>query len=320
MVRNARRTAAMIVPLGVVFAGVLMIAKFREPFPYTFEIVRLSGGRLGIVNREEWNTRDLDVRLASGGEVVAKGMIDHTTHSAILSPPRGMDYGEIVVRRTDVLGRLKYSPKTISIPAGNQPERFIVLVGASIGQRWNLPEFAARSGVTGYAYGFRGKYEFDKSDVLATMTRYRIKPAAVIIKECSAYFPRDLEGSKGLLERWVRELQASSILPVLATAAPVVNTPEHQQRQRSVDEWNRYVRQLASDKGVPALDLAHALQVSPEDTHLNPEFAEKDGLHLNEKAYGRALDPLLKDFLLRLRESHVQVHDPGGREAVEPGG
>lgn len=292
----------IIIPLGIVFAGVLMFARFRESFPYTFEIVRLNGGKLGIVNREEWNTRDLDVRLVSGGQAVAKGVIDGMTHSGILIPPHGMDYGDIVIRRTDVLGRLKYSPKTISIPAGNQPERFIVLVGASIGQRWNLPEFGARSGVTGYAYGFRGKYEFDKSDVFTTMRGYRIKPAAVIIKECSAYFPRDLEGSKRLLEQWVRELQASSILPVLATTAPVVNIPEHQQRQTSVDEWNRYVRELASDRNVPALDIAKVLQVSHEDRRLKPEFAEKDGLHLNEKAYRLALDPLLKDFLLRALE------------------
>ncbi len=292
------RGSIIIIPLGIVFAGVLMLARFRESFPYTFEIVRLNRGRLGIVNREAWNTRDLDVRLVSGGEAVAKGVIDGTTHSGILIAPGGIDDGQIVIQRADVLGWLKYTPATLSVPAGNQPELFIILVGASIGQAWNLPQFGARSSVAGYAYGFRAKYDFDKSDVLAIIRGYRVKPAAVIIKECAAYFPRDLEGSKELLEEWVRQLQASAILPVLATTAPVVNIPEHQQRQRSVDEWNRYVRELAGERKIPALDLAKVLQVSYEDTHLKPEFAEKDGLHLNEKAYRVALDPLLKDFLL----------------------
>ncbi len=295
-----------IVLAGMAFAGVSMFAKFRESFPYTFEVVRLEGGRLGIVNREVWNTRDLEARLVSGGEAVAKGVIDGATNSGILTAPAGIARGEIVVRRTDMFGRLKYTPARLSIPSGDQPERFIMLVGASIGQGWNLPEFGARSGVAGYACGFRGKYDFDKSDVLAAVRRYRIKPDAVIIKECSAYFPRELEPGGKLLEQWVRDLQASSILPVLATTPPVVNTEEHRERQRSVEEWNRQVRALAAGSDIPVLDLAGALQVSREDRHLKPEFAQKDGLHLNEKAYRVALDPLLKDFLLRAIEPRIR--------------
>ena len=87
-VRNVRRMTVIIIPLGIVFAGVLMFARFRESFPYTFEIVRLNGGKLGIVNREEWNTRDLDVRLVSGGQAVAKGVIDGTPRIPAFSSRR----------------------------------------------------------------------------------------------------------------------------------------------------------------------------------------------------------------------------------------
>lgn len=84
----------------------------------------------------------------------------------------------------------------------------IVLVGASIGQEWNLPELSRRVGNDDYVFESLAAWQFDKTEVLEeTLMRpkrkFRLtrtylkgflepnpKPAdVVIIKECSSYFP-----------------------------------------------------------------------------------------------------------------------------------
>ena len=119
----------------------------------------------------------------------------------------------------------------------------VVLVGASIGQDWNLAEFGIRTGERRVTLEAVQAWQFDKSDVVEEVVhrprlRFRPtlsfvrallsprprRPALVILKECSSYFPSDNLQNMQLLEKWVQAVLSAGIDVMIATTVPVTAT------------------------------------------------------------------------------------------------
>ena len=179
--------------------------------------------------------------------------------------------------------------------------RHIVLLGASVGEAWNISGLPDRTGNSEYTFEYIGEYSADKSEKLASiLERGREKPDVIIIKECAAYFPGGSEKLKPLIRGWVGECRDEGVVPVLATVVPVVrsfslrifllNLLHGKWRYpkgvfEAIIEFNDWVRDYAGEEGLVVLDLEAALRTSSSDRHLNGRFARRDGLHINEKAY-----------------------------------
>jgi hypothetical protein len=190
--------------------------------------------------------------------------------------------------------------------------RRVVLIGASIGEAWNLPELPARTHGAGYQFEALQAWQFDKSDVLnevlmrperkfkLTRTYFKgfFKPSpqpadVIVIKECSAYFPHDLamQDKRKLIDHWVRQVREQNIRLVLATSVPVTKARAAAEpgKQQGVLAFNDWVREYAKKNGVVLLDLEAATRTDSQDRYLRDDFAVADGSHLNRKAYD-ALD------------------------------
>ena len=197
-----------------------------------------------------------------------------------------------------------------------KPKR-VILLGASVGNSWKLPEWPLRMNNNNYVIEMIAEYAFDKSDALEEIlmrpkrklhfTRTYLKslfkpapqkPDILIIKECAAYFPGDLAKYKVLIDKWVKRLQSAGVKPVLATVVPV--TKEHSQtrpgRLEGILSYNDWVREYTKEQNIPLLDLEQELRISDEDRSLRPDLTKGDGLHLNPKAY-EILDKFFSTFL-----------------------
>lgn len=193
----------------------------------------------------------------------------------------------------------------------------ILLLGASVGKAWNLPAWPQRMGKEGYIFEMIPIYSFDKSEGLEDIfirprRKFRLKkrfvkslfkpvprkPDVIILKQCAAYFPGDMERYKGLIKTWKDLIRQKGIKVVVATVVPV--TKEHtlrkQNRLERILEYNDWIREFAKREDIFCLDLEEALSMDVSDRSLNPELAVEDGLHLNEKAY-KILDGYLLDRL-----------------------
>jgi hypothetical protein len=212
----------------------------------------------------------------------------------------------------------------MAVPAGaaseskptttTKPTR-VVLIGASIGKNWNLPDLPARLGRGGFEFEALQAWEYDKSALLDEvlmrparkfhLTRTYLtgffqpppQPADVIVlKECSAYFPGDLsrQQKQDLVERWVRQARERSIKVVLATAVPVTKkrAQEDPGKQESVLAFNDWLREYARKNGIELLDLEAATRTDERERFLRADFANDDGSHVNRKAYD-VLDHLM---------------------------
>src|SRR5262252_6499361 len=86
----------------------------------------------------------------------------------------------------------------------------VVLIGASIGQEWDLPDLPSRIKFPGYEFEALQAWQFDKSEkledtLIRPARRFQMTPSyfkgffrespkpadVVILKECSSYFPND---------------------------------------------------------------------------------------------------------------------------------
>ena len=201
--------------------------------------------------------------------------------------------------------------------------RHIVLLGASVGEAWDISGLPDRTGNSEYSFEYAGEYSADKSERLAgILGRGQDKPDAIIIKECAAYFPGESEKLKTLIRGWVGACRDEDVIPVLATVVPVVRSfplrvfllsllrgkwryPKG--TFETVIEFNDWVRDYAEKEGLVVLDLEAALRTSPSDRHLNGRYARVDGLHINEKAY-RELDEIVIPAMSRVEfpERHDQ--------------
>lgn len=289
------RTYIIIASLAILLGAALLI-KVRRELPYNFDIVRTKDG-VAIINVETWVKRELNVTLDKGGKILAKGVIDPESHSALIENIGAPGASQITISRIDLKGRLLYKPKKFSVNLNGQAQDYIILVGASIGYHWNLPQFPERIKDDRFALGDRIKNEFDKTDLIQPIFKYKIKPKAVIIKECSAYFPRDIKDSEKYRQEWVEQLRGDGIIPVIATTTPVGKSPENEDQQASIDEWNKSIRKNARQENYHILDLAAALRTSILDTYLKPGYFVEDGLHMTPLAYKEGFDPALKDLL-----------------------
>ncbi len=201
--------------------------------------------------------------------------------------------------------------------SGNESDspRHIVLLGASVGEAWNISGLPDRTGNSEYTFEYAGEYSADKSEKLTgILGRGQDKPDAIIIKECAAYFPGESEKLKTLIKDWVGACRDEEVIPVLATVVPVVRSfplrvfllsllrgkwryPKG--TFEAVIEFNDWVKDYAEKEGLVVLDLEAALQTSSSDRHLNGRYARKDGLHINEKAY-RELDGIVIPAMIRV--------------------
>ncbi|HTT20466.1 MAG TPA: GDSL-type esterase/lipase family protein [Candidatus Sulfotelmatobacter sp.] len=193
----------------------------------------------------------------------------------------------------------------------------IVLIGASIGQSWQLAEWPARVKASGFSAESVPAWQFDKSEVVEEIlmrparkfhpTRTYLKslfqapprkPEIVILKECSSYFPGDLLTYQRSVEGWVSRLEAKRIKVILATVVPVTRSRAAQDRgkQETLLKYNEWAREFASQHGLKVLDLESALRSDDSGKYLREEFAASDGSHLNSAAYS-VLDETLRSAL-----------------------
>lgn len=179
--------------------------------------------------------------------------------------------------------------------------RHIVLLGASVGEAWNISEMPNRIKNTDYTFEYVGEYSADKSQQLASiLDRGLEKPDVVIIKLCAAYFPGDPDKYKTFIENWIGDCREKGVIPVLATVVPVTKSYPLRIFMLSLLRWkwryprgnfeaiiefNDWIRDYAHSEGLVVLDLEAALRTSQSDRHLNGRYAKADGLHINERAY-----------------------------------
>lgn len=193
--------------------------------------------------------------------------------------------------------------------------RRILLLGASVGKEWDLPGLPARKHAGSLEFETAAVYQYDKSEALdEILIRPKRKfhanlkyvkslfrpaprrPDVIIIKECAAYFPGEMESYKRQLQDWAVKIRANRIEVILATVVPV--TKERAARQpgklEGILAFNDWIRDFASKEKITILDLEAALSVSGADRSLKDDLTSGDGLHLNSKAYGILDSAILK--------------------------
>lgn len=279
------------------------VRDMRKQIPFQ-EVIPLDGGA-AIVNAQEWFLNDLKITCRDEkGVVVEEASYDHNGLCIIKDLINNKNY-TIEIGRTDLKGKLLYqkSEKQVTPRAGGA--EYYVLVGASVGKAWNFDAIPERLNLgPGIVFGNRTIYEFDKSKAINALVNLPISVSGVIIKECSAYFPRDIESSKKQTIEWVNILRKHGKMPILATVVPVTkeHDEQHPGRFKSILEFNDFIREYASKEALAILDLEKAVCTSSSDRHLREDYAQADGLHLIPKAYNEGLDKLIMTSLDSYRE------------------
>lgn len=206
------------------------------------------------------------------------------------------------------------TPKNMISELQGEKQRHIVLLGASIGRIWNISMLSNRINCFNYAFEYVGGGGFDKSRRLnGIISRQENKPDAILLKECAAYFPGDLNRYKKLMMKWIHQCQVAGIVPIPTTVVPVTRlhslkkffidvvkgrnplnygNPFLNRRNLSIIEYNDWIRMYCQRNGLNFLDLEKALRYSEKNRYLREDFAKLDGLHLNRKAY-RILDKIV---------------------------
>ncbi|RJP72344.1 MAG: SGNH/GDSL hydrolase family protein [Candidatus Abyssobacteria bacterium SURF_17] len=285
------------------FVGILIVAGtagngyLRKELPYEFDIVPVEGG-IGITNTTTWNERDLLVSWRREGPDAETSMVmNHSLNQCVVGGLEDNQTYTIRIRRMDLPGRFIYKAFQTEIVTQEPAPTYVLLVGASVGKAWDLPSLPKRLKADGLVFGYRGKYGYDKTDVIDRIVKSQIRPDIVIIKECAAYFPKERGKIIERLPGWVEMLKAEGITPVVATCCPVTkeNDRANPGKQAAIDEFNSFVRTLGVENHVEILDLAGTLSISETNSYLRESFAQPDGLHLNQSAYS-ALDHVLMDI------------------------
>lgn len=194
----------------------------------------------------------------------------------------------------------------------------VILLGASVGKEWNLAEFPQRTNNSNYIFETITAYQYDKTEALEeilmrpkrkfhlTKTYFKgfIKPSPqipniIIIKECAAYFPGDIESYKALMMKWVKKIRDSNIEVMLATAVPVTKLHSEKQKNRieTIRAFNDWLREYTKLEKITLIDLETALRIDQESRFLRDDFDIGDGLHLNKKAYN-VMDQILTNSII----------------------
>jgi hypothetical protein len=200
------------------------------------------------------------------------------------------------------------------LPVDNSKKKKIVLVGASVGGAWNISSLPERIKNYDYMFDYRhGGSFFDKSEEITKVLTQDKAPHVIFLKECAAYFPGDFEEYKKLMKGWIEKCLQAGVIPVPTTVVPVTRlhsfkmilidiiktrnplrfgSPFRYNRNRSIMEYNDWIRAFCAQKGLAVLDLEAAVRYSEKNRFLKENFARIDGLHLNRKAY-QALDDIV---------------------------
>jgi hypothetical protein len=202
-----------------------------------------------------------------------------------------------------------------SAPA--MPRRHVVLIGASIGQAWNLAGLPQRTGLSGFRFEALQAWQYDKSELieetlLRPVRQFRFTPGYVkgffraaptpadliILKECSSYFPDDARRQRTLMREWVQRIRSRNIAVMLATVVPVTRERSGRDpgKQAALCAFNDWLREFARERGLVLLDLEQALRADDRDRYLQDALTSGDGSHLNRQAY-EILDRLLLQSL-----------------------
>ncbi len=212
------------------------------------------------------------------------------------------------------MGNNEATPRSESVA-----KKKVLLLGASVGKAWNLPEVPQRMHENNYLFESVAAYQYDKSEALDEilmrprrkfhLTRTYLKgfflpspqlPNIIIVKECAAYFPGDLVQYKNMMMQWVKKIRSANIHVMLATTVPV--TPERAAKTpgqiEDIRAFNDWVREYAKKENIALLDLEAALTKDAKNRFLRDDLTIGDGLHLNRQAYD-ILDRLLLDTLRR---------------------
>lgn len=208
----------------------------------------------------------------------------------------------------------------IDVHSSSEGTRQIVLIGASVGYSWHFGELSSRINAKPYSFEYVELYKFDKGEALNTVLSRQELPAAIILKECAAYFPGDLDLYKSLMTSWIDQCLEKKVIPIPTTVVPVtwkhnvingfkiiikrvigrIDKIHGLSRIDSILAYNDWIKAYAQSKGLVVLDLEAALRVSPEDRYLRNELTSGDGLHLNEDAY-KILDGIVLPTLEKIQ-------------------
>jgi lysophospholipase L1-like esterase len=193
----------------------------------------------------------------------------------------------------------------------------VILIGASIGQGWQLSEWPRRAGAAGFTAEAIAAWQFDKTEAVQEVLmrparKFRLtrtylkswlqppppKPDIVILKECSSYFPGNLDAYRRSIRQWAGEFQQRNVQVILATVVPVSKTraAANPGKQESLLEYNRWIREYAREQHLALLDLEAAMRQEGETSYLQDRFDVGDGTHLNAAAY-EVLDTVLRTTL-----------------------
>jgi hypothetical protein len=187
----------------------------------------------------------------------------------------------------------------------------VALIGASIGRAWNLPVLPERMNDCTYCFEYIHGGGWDKTARLReVLSRRDGKPDVIVIKQCAAYFPGDLQLYRKLLQQWITDCRQAGTIPKPCTVVPVTRShsyksvvssvikcrypltdknPFRHRRNRSLLEYNDWLKSFCEMRGLSCLDLEAAVRVSDQTRYLRRSLAKLDGLHLKRGAY-RLLD------------------------------
>jgi hypothetical protein len=191
----------------------------------------------------------------------------------------------------------------------------VVYIEASTVNLWNLDRFPERTGTGRYQFQVLREYDFDKSKMVnQVLAGADSRPDAVIVQECSVYFPGDMHAYQRMYREWIDALQTRGLRPVIATVVPPAASRGRWQDAKDfvkerllrrpsqfeqVTAFNAWLRRLGAERNIPVFDLEQLVRISAEDRHMRAEYNAGDGIHLSPVAYQR-LDGELLGFLDRL--------------------
>jgi len=279
----------------IIIAVLIFLGQKRKDLPFQ-EIVSFDKS-IGIINDRNWYISDIDIYVSSKKNNIPIQYKYNENGYCIISNLINNQKYTIQLARTDLKGRLLYRKKTVTVTPKKISDKYIILIGASVGSGWNYDRITDRIQLLeNMVFGFRPHYFFDKGLVVRSIINLPLPVYSVIIKECSAYFPRNTDDSIMLVRKWVAQLKKKKILPVLATVVPVTEKQDRLSpgKLESLLRYNDALKQFAVSQKIPILDLEKTLRVSAENRHLRQEYAQHDGTHLTPPGYS-ALDAMMKN-------------------------
>ena len=282
--------------LAFLAAGILISKRRDLPFQ---EVIALDKG-IAVVNGQHWYQNKLQVLCKSDGRLISRKTFGNNGFVIFTNLENNHVYS-IEIFRTDIKGKLLYKPLKKIVTPHRGGDKYYILVGASISKNWKFDKLPNRLHLgKNIIFGKRIVYQFDKLKTVKEIINLPFPVTAVILKECSAYFPRNLKESERQFVSWGKMLEQKGIKPIFATTVPVTEDRAHETpgKQKSLEGFNDFIRQYGRQANIPVLDLEEALRKSATDRHLRNDFAVKDGVHLVDKAYLEKLNlivlPVLK--------------------------